>query len=190
MKKSGVLKYPFFLLLAAMLVTCACEQQKRGTPALPLDPEESVPAKPGTMPEPGVRLYFNAKTLDGAPLDMASMRGKVVLLDFWATWCRPCVAEVPNVKKMYEKYHDKGFEVVAISVDSDREDLAAFLKAKNAPWMNVHNDDTDMDGMKMDAFCDVQSIPCMILLDRSGRVISTNARGSELQRLLGEMFSE
>ena len=77
-------------------------------------------------------LKFTAA--DGHEVDLAQMRGKVVLIDFWATWCGPCVAELPNVLKAYEKLHPKGFEIVGISLDSDRAKLETFIKEKNMTW--------------------------------------------------------
>src|SRR5690348_6203311 len=77
---------------------------------------------------------FDEKDVDGKPLSIAGYKGKVVLLDFWATWCGPCVMELPNVLKTYEKHHDQGFEIIGVSLDQEEERLRNFLKQKNVTW--------------------------------------------------------
>ncbi len=164
------------LLLAVVPVMMSC------------DPPRDGKADGEAVGEEAGRLYFTAKLLDGAPLDMHTMEGKVVLVDFWATWCGPCVAEMPNMMKMYRKYHERGFEIVGISLDDDRETPAAFLKEKKIPWLCVHDEDTEMNGKTMAEYCNVRGIPHMILLDRQGNILSTNARGKRLETLLKVQF--
>lgn len=147
-------------------------------------------------------LAFTAA--DGRAVDLAKLRGKVVLVDFWATWCAPCIAELPNVKKVYAAYQAKGFEVVGIALESGKllpgdtpaqtaEKLAAakqvlldFVAKEQMPWPQ------QFDGKfwKNDVATKytITSIPAMFLLDQDGRVVSTNARGpaleAEVKRLL------
>ena len=117
-------------------------------------------------------LKFTAT--DGSEVDFAKLRGKVVLIDFWATWCGPCVAEVPNVVATYKKLHDKGFEIVGISLDSDKAKLDAFVKEKGMPWHQFF----DGQGWKNEISTKfgINSIPAMWLVDKKGMVVSTNAR--------------
>ena len=82
----------------------------------------------------GQEIEIQATKLDGEPLDWSSHRGKVVLIDFWATWCQPCLAEMPNIRKLYEIYHDRGFDVIAVSLDDDEETLKEFVKENDIPW--------------------------------------------------------
>lgn len=135
-----------------------------------------------------MEMAFTA--VDGREVDVAKLRGRVVLVDFWATWCGPCKAELPNVKRVYDAYHQKGFEVVAISLDrpGDRQKLVDYVKQKDLPWPQFF--DGDHPKNRIAEQYGVMAIPSMFLLDQSGRLVTTNARGKvleqEVSRLLGE----
>ena len=120
--------------------------------------------------------------LDGKPVSLADYRGKLVLIDFWATWCGPCIAELPNVKAVYEKYHDKGFEIIGISLDTDEAALRKFIRKNQLPWRQV------FDGKRWETPLvqqySVRGIPAQFLIDREGRVISVEARGERLGVLI------
>ena len=120
--------------------------------------------------------------LEGKPVSLADYRGKLVLLDFWATWCGPCIAELPNVKEVYEKYHDKGFEIIGISLDTDEAALRKFIRENQLPWRQV------FDGKRWETPLvqqyGVRGIPAQFLMDREGRVISVKARGERLGDLV------
>jgi thiol-disulfide isomerase/thioredoxin len=119
-------------------------------------------------------LEMKFTAVDGREVDLSKMRGKVVLIDFWATWCGPCVAELPNVIKAYKELHPKGFEIVGISLDSDKAELESFVKERGMEWPQY------FDGKgwqnEISSKYGINSIPAMWLLDKKGMVVSTNAR--------------
>ena len=111
---------------------------------------------------------------DGSQVDLARMRGKVVLVDFWATWCGPCMAEAPNVVAAYKELHDKGFEIVGISLDSDRGKLDAVTANRGMVWPQY------FDGRgwsnEIASRYGIHSIPTMWLLDKNGRLADADGR--------------
>jgi thiol-disulfide isomerase/thioredoxin len=131
---------------------------------------------------------FNEKDVTGKPLSPDNYKGKVVLIDFWATWCGPCVGELPNVLATYEKYHGKGFEVIGISLDQDQEKLTSFLKEKKIPWQQY------FDGLgwsnKLASNYVVKSIPATFLLDGEGKIIGQNLRGEALQTAVNSALTK
>lgn len=130
-------------------------------------------------------LKFTA--VDGREVDVSKLQGKVVLIDFWATWCGPCVAELPNVIKAYKELHPKGFEIVGISLDSDKAELEAFVKEKGMEWPQY------FDGKgwqnEISSRYGINSIPAMWLVDKKGMVVSTNARGG-LEEKVAKLLAE
>jgi thiol-disulfide isomerase/thioredoxin len=133
------------------------------------------------VPAPDIK--FTA--VDGRKVDLSAMKGKVVLIDFWATWCAPCRAEVPNVVAAYKKYHDKGFEVIGISLDDDKSALVAFTKENEMVWPQAF-DGADPDNSISNRF-GVEMIPTMWLVGKDGKLASLNARddlAGQIEKLL------
>ena len=129
--------------------------------------------KAGARPFP-----ITAKDLSGRPLSLAQYQGKVVLLDFWATWCGPCVGEMPNVIAAYKKYHAQGFDVVGISLDQDKGSLTSFLKQNKMPWRQVF--DGKGWGSQVPRKYGVAAIPFGLLVGRDGRIAAVEVRGDAL----------
>ena len=127
---------------------------------------------------------FDEKDLDGKPLSVANHKGKVVLVDFWATWCGPCINELPNVLKTYEKYHSQGFEIIGISLDQDKDKLTGFIDKKGMKWTQFF--DGKGWGNKLAGKYGVQSIPMTYLLDGEGKIIAKNLRGEALEEAVGQ----
>ena len=123
-------------------------------------------------PAPPFDLKYTA--VDGNEVDLASLRGKVVLVDFWATWCPPCRAEVPNVVATYQKYHDKGFEVLGVSLDTDKNELVTFTNDNGMAWPQYF--DGRGWGNEIASSNGVRSIPAMWLIGKDGKLITKNAR--------------
>jgi len=132
-----------------------------------------------------VAIQFTA--LDGRAVDIAQLKGKVVLIDFWATWCGPCVGEVPHVKETYEKLHDKGFEIVGLSFDESKDALETFVKEKGMAWPQY------FDGKgwqnKFGQQFGINSIPTMWLVDKQGNLRDMNARDG-LEERVAKLLAE
>ena len=130
-----------------------------------------------------VEIAFTA--IDGRKIDATKMKGKVVLVDFWATWCGPCIAELPDLKKTYAKYNNKGLEIIGISLDHSKDKLTKFIAKEEIPWPQ------QFDGLGWEnefaVKYGIRGIPTMWLIDKQGNLVDKNARAtldSKIEKLL------
>ncbi|RCK78163.1 MAG: Thiol:disulfide interchange protein [Candidatus Ozemobacter sibiricus] len=130
------------------------------------------------------------KTQDGQALSLDRFKGKVLLVDFWATWCPPCKAEVPNLVAAYQAYKDKGFEIVGISFDEDKDDLDKYLAENKMAWPQYF--DGKGWGNEVGQTYGIRSIPAMYLLDGDGKVLAAGQelRGGGLEKILAAHFGK
>ena len=129
---------------------------------------------------------FTMNDPDGKPISLASFKGKIVLVDFWAAWCGPCRQENPNVVKLYQQYHSKGFEILGVSLDRTKDDWLKAIKDDNLTWTHV----SDLQFWQNAAarLYGVNAIPQSFLLDKDGKIIGKGLRGEQLANKLMELF--
>ena len=142
---------------------------------------EKDPGRPGTFVLAGL-------TLDGKKLDIADYRGKLVLVDFWATWCPPCREELPKIRAAYDKYHDQGFEVIAVSLDKDRAALENYVREHKLPWPQIFFDEKNMPlggNPLARSATGSMAIPRTFLIDREGNLLDKDLRGDDYIREVG-----
>ncbi len=132
-----------------------------------------------------LELKFTA--VDGTEVDISKLKGKVVLIDFWATWCGPCVAELPEVLAIYKELHDKGLEIVGISLDQEKEKLESFTKEKGMTWPQYF-DGKGWENSISSRF-GITEIPTMWLVDKKGMVVNTTA-GLGLKENVEKLLAE
>ena len=153
-----------------------------------------LPKAPGAQPAPGSNpsqwigqpaTDFQVTGLDGEKLSLEKYRGQVVLLDFWATWCGPCIAEMPNVKKTYAKYKDQKFQIIGISLDRSKEPLEAYIEKEELAWVHYWD-----NTRKVSRLYEVQAIPSTFLIDGEGVIRKTNLRGHALEHAVAELVQE
>jgi peroxiredoxin len=166
----------------------AREIYERLASAFPLNPllRERAETRLGQLelvgqPAPALK----AQDLAGKPVDLADYAGKVVVLDFWATNCAPCLEELPNLKRMYEELHPRGLEIVGISLDDDQALVEAFQKQAQLGWRMVMDDAPE--GQVSKRF-KVVTIPALLVVDRNGKIVNFDLRGHDLRTVVTSLL--
>jgi len=146
--------------------------------------EDASLLNPGKMAPVFEELGLDRKT----SYSLANLKGKVVLIDFWASWCGPCRKENPNVVKTYEKYKNDGFTVMSVSLDTDKDKWNAAIKQDKLTWDN-HVSDLGGWNSRVGKMYGVNSVPFTVLIDQEGKIINTNLRGEALENELRKIFN-
>ena len=136
-------------------------------------------------PVVGDTLDIAFTATDGTVVDLSKMAGQVVLVDFWATWCAPCVQEMPFVTAAYDQYHAEGFQVVGISLDKEKAALTNFIKQKNMPWPQGFDREIGIAQRY-----GINAIPATFLIGKDGTVVATNLRGGALAAAVAKQLGE
>ncbi|MFQ5462855.1 MAG: carboxypeptidase regulatory-like domain-containing protein [Phycisphaerae bacterium] len=154
---------------------------------LPEAKAPKMPGRPPTLKAGQSAPLFEATTLAGTKLDLKSLRGKVVLLDFWATWCGPCVAELPLVVATHEAFGARDdFVVIGISLDFDKNTLAKFVNSRKLPWHQVYGDPASAVAERYG----VVGIPAMFLIDRKGNILESDLHGAGIKASVEKALKE
>lgn len=156
--------------------------------SLTLEETQYVPPKLPLIPGYPAPDFSFTPFRGGEQVSLSDFRGKVVLLDFWATWCAPCLQELPNVISTYREFHPQGFEIIGISLDTSESDLLSVLEGQEIPWPQY------FDGRGWDSeiasLYRIYGIPATLLLDRAGIIRYRDLRGEELREKVAELLAE
>jgi len=137
----------------------------------------------------GKPMPIDGVTHDDKKFTIEQYRGKVVLVDFWATWCGPCRAAMPALIDLYDELHDEGFEVVGVSLDQDKDALVKYIDDNEIEWPNIFDaDDSDADRKALAERYSVNAIPMTFLLDQQGKVVAKNLHGDKLKAKIQELL--
>lgn len=172
-----MLKKRFFLCASILLTVILVSAKEQGVTEKPVKPEVGK-----TAPDILGRL-LDKKLLKLE--ELLKKKDKLILVDFWATWCPPCRAEIPHLQKAYKEYHEKGLVIISINVDEPSETIEAFIKKTEMPWYHIRDIDS-----KLSALYKVEAIPSPFLIDPNGILVAMgeDLRGPKLEKTLARQI--
>jgi thiol-disulfide isomerase/thioredoxin len=130
-------------------------------------------------------LDFTANDISGQPLKLSDFKGKIVLLDFWATWCPPCRVEIPNLLEIYRQFKNKNFVLISVSLDRDIPLARQFVKEKEMNWLHVID---RKSSSSIAALYEIEYIPATFIIDGKGKIVARNLRGGELKNIIANLL--
>jgi peroxiredoxin len=140
----------------------------------------SCPAETNSIPPD-----FSAKDITGQTVKLSELKGNIVLLDFWATWCPPCRVEIPNLLELYRLFKNKKFVLISISLDRDISLAREFVKEKEMNWMHII--DSESSG-RIASLYEIEYIPAIFIIDGKGKIVARNLRGAELKNTIAGLL--
>ena len=135
------------------------------------------------------RLQIKLPTVSGDSITLASQKGKVILLDFWASWCGPCRVSNKKLVKLYEKYKSQGFEIFGVSLDQEKRDWEKAIQKDKIAWLQV-NDPRGSWNAKTAADWNISVLPTSFLINKKGDVVAIDLDGKELEKVIKELLQE
>ena len=172
----------FLMLAACLLLATGCRQKTQVVEKIQVvDSETGAPVDVASATEPGNTFVdIGLPGPQGQTVWVGDYVGqnKLVLIDFWASWCGPCIRELPNVVKAYERFHDKGLEIVGVSLDKDKASWLAAIEQTGQKWPQM----SDLKGWECAGaqIYGIQSIPANVLIDDHGKIVARDLRGDAL----------
>jgi peroxiredoxin len=182
------------IAVLSLIVFCnSCSQTKDAKNVLAASMPNTTVATDTTKLPVGNMEGFMApeitlQDVNGKMVSLSSLRGKYVMVDFWASWCSPCREEMPNVVSLYNEYKDKGFEIFGVSIDTNKDKWVKAILDDRITWMQV----SEMKGWNSKAIHDyeVSGIPAVFIIDPQGMIIAKNIHGDELKQFMNKLFNK
>lgn len=128
---------------------------------------------------------FKTNDISGQTLKLSEFKGKIVLLDFWATWCPPCRVEIPNLLEIYRQFKNKNFVLISVSLDRDIPLAKQFVKEKEMNWLHVIDRESSSS---IASLYEIEYIPATFIIDGKGKIVARNLRGAELKNTIADLL--